>query len=185
MEIPMKRFRLSVAALMGVVLLLALGMAALRANTDIWASAMFTAAVSLFSVAIIAAMAIRGSARFTWMGMAVFGWIYLVISFGPWPGSTTEPPPLITSVLLDYVQDYILTTNKIPYLYTAPVNPHPFLEKLGGLPGAAPPPGGYRNIGSISPYLQTGQCLGGMLFGIMGAVAGRLISARRGQIETA
>jgi hypothetical protein len=180
----MKRFHLSVATLMGVVLLLALGMAALRANTVIWASAMFTAAVSLFSVAITAAMVIRGSARFTWMGMAVFGWIYLVIAFGPWPGSTIEPPTLITDVILTCLHDYILITDNMLYSYSAPVKPHPYLNKIGGPPGAAPPLGGYKDIGSISPYLQTGHCLGGMLFGIMDAVAGRLISTRRGQIET-
>jgi hypothetical protein len=69
----MRRFRFSVAGLMGVVLLLALGMVALRAQSVIWASAVFTFAVALFSAAIVGALATRGPARFTWTGMAVFG----------------------------------------------------------------------------------------------------------------
>ena len=40
---------------------------------------------------------IAASRRFIWAGMAVFGWAYLIISFGPWPGNAVGPPPLLPS----------------------------------------------------------------------------------------
>jgi hypothetical protein len=183
----MKRFHFSVAALMGVVLLLALGMASLRANTAMWASAMFTAAVILFATAIVAALAIRGLGRFTWTGMAVFGWVYLIIAFGPWIGNATGPPPLLPSSLLDYIQDYVLSNGHQPYVYfTESINQINKQMTFSGnlVPGAAPPPGGYKTV-DIRSYLQTGHSFGGMLFGIMGALVGRFIAARSGQSETA
>jgi hypothetical protein len=183
-ELPMKRFHFSVAASMGVVLLLALGLAALRANTVMWASVVFTAVVSLFSTAIVAAIAIRGPGRFTWVGMAVFGWIYLAIAFGPWAGGTADPPPFITSWLLDYFKGYILTGKNEAFTYQIQVTEtRANRTRFEGIRGPAPPPGGYKNIGSITPFVQASHCVGGVLFGILGAVVGHFISARSGHHE--
>ncbi len=71
----MKRFRFSVAGLMAVILLLAVGMAALRDPTTLWARAIFTAAVTLFAASLLGAMIHRGIPRFSWAGLAVFGWV--------------------------------------------------------------------------------------------------------------
>ena len=111
----MRRFRFSVAGLMAVILLLAVGMAALRDPAELWASVIFTAAVTLFAASVIGAMAHRGARRFIWAGLAVFGWAYLVISFGPWPGNAVGPPPLLPSSILDRLQDYIVSDGKSAY----------------------------------------------------------------------
>ena len=100
----MSRFHFHVAGLRGVVLLLAVGMAAVRAATALRPSAIFTVAVILFSTAVFGVMATRGSVRFTWAGRAVFAWIYLALAFSPWRENPVLPPPLLTEALLDYVR---------------------------------------------------------------------------------
>jgi hypothetical protein len=176
----MRQFRFSVAALMAVIVLLAVGMAALRDPTTLWASAIFTAAVTLFAASVIGAMAHRGGTRLSWAGMSIFGWIYLIISFGPWPGNAVEPPPLLPSCLLDHFQDYIVSDGKTPY--TTEERYIDYYKTMTRLRSWSPPtaslPGGFKSV-DLTVYRQTGRSLGAMLFGILGAFAGRFFAARR------
>ncbi len=176
----MRRFRFSVAGLMAVILVLTIGMAALRDPTPLWASTIFTAAVVLFAASLLGAMAHRGVPRFSWAGMAVFGWVYLITSFGPWPGNSVGPPPLLPSALLDQFQEYIVSDGKAQYstigMYID------YYKSTSGVRGtgtqlAAQPPGVYKTV-DVIVYMQTGHSLGAMLFGILGAFAGRFFAAR-------
>jgi hypothetical protein len=178
----MRRFRFSVAGLMAVILVLAIGMAALRDPTTLWASAIFTAAVILFAASLLGAMIHRGVRRFSWAGMAVFGWSYLVVSFGPWPGNMVGPPPLLPSCLLDHYQHFIVSDGKTIY-YTSGIYID-YYKSTTGIRGAGTPMGGGSIMGGIktvdvTAYNQTGHSLGAMLFGIIGAFAGRFFAARR------
>ncbi len=177
----MRRFRFSVAGLMAAILVLAIGMAALRNPTPLWASTIFTAAVTLFAASVIGAMVHHGVPRFSWAGMALFGWIYLIISFGPWPGNSIVPPPLLPSCLLDHFQEYMISDGKTPYrtheIYFDYYKMMSGFRRRSGIPGSAPP-GGYKDV-DITVYKQTGHSLGAMLFGIIGAFAGRFFAARR------
>lgn len=71
----MNRLRLSLAALMAVIGLVAIGIAALRFSKPLWASAVFSLAVALFSVGILGACTPHGRFRMAWLGFAAFGWI--------------------------------------------------------------------------------------------------------------
>ena len=51
-------------------------------------------------------------------GMAVFGWVYMIIAFGPWTKDAIGPPPLLTSALLEYLQDQVVS--ETPYLVAVP-----------------------------------------------------------------
>jgi hypothetical protein len=186
----MRRFRFTVAGLIAVILLLAIGMAALRNPTELWASAVFTAAVSLFASSAVGAMAHRGVRRFTCAGLAIFGWVYLVFSFGSWMGNSVGTPPLLPSCLLDYLQDHIVSDGKTPY--TADVEYNTFHSKTSVFRLTTPPSepststrqfapstaAGWRRV-NMTAYKQTGHSLGAMLFGILGAFAGRFFAARR------
>jgi hypothetical protein len=50
-------------------------------------------------------------------------------------------------------------------------------------PGAALPPGGFKYV-DITVYRQVGHSLGGILFGILGALVGRFLAARSERSET-
>src|SRR5690349_14196326 len=88
---------------MAIVLLVGVGVAALRSASVLWSSAVFTLAVAVLSGAVLGAIARRGRSRMTWAGFALFGWIYLGTTFGPWAdGNGVTPPPYVTRWLLDY-----------------------------------------------------------------------------------
>ena len=145
----MTRFRLSIAQLMAIVLLVGLGFAALRNANDFWAIAIFNLAIFLNATALVAAILRRGRARAAWVGFAVFGWAYLLIDllpdrssgsfgFGPIP-----KPHLLVDRGLALIQLYMQ------------------------------PPGGFGVV-----HDQVSHSLQIILFGLVGTVVAQFIAAK-------
>src|SRR5258708_5588979 len=101
--------RLSIAGLMGVVLVVALGLVALKEGTETWASATFLLTSILLLGAVLSAMHGRGALRAGWIGFALFGWAYMLFVFGGWWGEPIKvsPPPVPTRWLLDQLHERI------------------------------------------------------------------------------
>jgi hypothetical protein len=142
----MTRLRFTLAQLMAIVLYLGFGFAALR-NADFWASATYTVAFLMISVAPLGALARKGRARMVWAGFAVFGWAPLLVgalphlyvrSFGLIPS-----PRLLTERGFDYL---------LPYLWTP--------------------------RGIETSHAQVFYSLDIILFGLLGAVLGRLLAVK-------
>ena len=93
--------RISVAWLMGLVGIVALGLAAMRAGSYLaWSVAMGTMLLGL-SVSSVAAM-VRPSPAASWRGFAAFGWIYFGLTFFN-PGFSDiagHPFPFLIPVIL-------------------------------------------------------------------------------------
>ena len=70
----MTRFRFSLVGLMAAVFIAAVGFAALRNATEVWAHTAFTLALGIFFFAILAVFFGQGGVRRFWCGFAVFGW---------------------------------------------------------------------------------------------------------------
>jgi hypothetical protein len=112
--------RLSVAGMMGVVLLAAMSAAALSAESEVWSSAIYSLALTTVGFAVVGAMLHRGPARAFWMGFALFGGMYAYLAFDGdiwtngigglrrWASSdgTAPRPRLVTDVLLDTLYQY-------------------------------------------------------------------------------
>jgi hypothetical protein len=79
----MRRFRFTIASLIGVVLFTAVAFAALREATVLWDSVVFTLTVCVFSAAVLLAVHRVGPARAYWLGFALFGGGYLVATLVP------------------------------------------------------------------------------------------------------
>jgi hypothetical protein len=153
----MKRLRFTLAQLMAVVLYVGFGFAALRNADELWASLTFTLAIITISMAFVGAFARKGRARTTWCGFAVFGLAYLII--GLWP-----PLNALTSVY---------------FSYSSGQRPTPVLLIDWGLHHLQPylhplPPGATGFI----PYDQVSHSLGSIVFGLVGAVLGRLVAVK-------
>lgn len=153
----MTHFRFSLAQLMAAVIYLGLGFAALRNADRLWASATFTLSIVAISTALLGALIRRGRARPVWIGFAVFGWTYLLIStlpprasgglgFGPLP----LPPSLIEWGMASLQ----------PYLWPVP---------SGQM---------WNSASLLTPYEQVGHSLGIVLFGSVGAFVGRFLAMR-------
>jgi hypothetical protein len=105
------RLRFSIRAVMGLVLIVAVGVAALRYPTDLVASLVLSATVLLVGVAILGAIFRRGAPRAFYAGAALFGLGYLVLAFGPWC-ETAVRPKLVTTRLLDAAFPRVHTAKK-------------------------------------------------------------------------
>ena len=67
----------------GVVVITAVGLAALRDASEIWAGIMLTLVLLILGTAVFGAIYSRGRQRAGWLGFAVFGWGYFMLAFGP------------------------------------------------------------------------------------------------------
>lgn len=105
----MARPRLSIAGLLGSVVIAAVGFAALHNASPLWAGFVVLAAVALLALAVLGAVYRRGAKRAFWLGFDLFGAGYLFVAFdlllgGPLPPSKWNPEsmryPLLTTLVL-------------------------------------------------------------------------------------
>jgi hypothetical protein len=144
----MTRLRLTIAQMMGSVLLVGFGFAALRNADRFWASAAFGLAVISVSAALVGAYARKGSARMSWAGFATTGGACLAtwLSSAQTVGSLSGPPQTLLQPILAKFQPYI--------------NPAAF----GGA--------------AFVTYTQIGNSLSVILLALVGAVVGRLVAVK-------
>jgi hypothetical protein len=183
------RFRFSIAGLMAAVLVLAVGFAALRAASALWASAVFTLTVILFAAAILGAVASRGPSRIAWLGFGVFGWTYLLATFWLWPvPNGVTAPPFLTKALLDLFQPSlntatVMTIDPGPPGETSiepPPNVSTIIPGTGNLATTTPFPG---RIINLRDYRRIGHMLVAIILGLLGALLGTLFSTESASVR--
>jgi hypothetical protein len=98
----MRRIRFTIASLLVVVLFVAIGFTALRESSDLWDSGLFSVTLGVLLISILLAIHRAESRRTFWIGFALFGWGYLVLSLFP----ATESR-LITTQALTYLDSLV------------------------------------------------------------------------------
>jgi hypothetical protein len=68
---------------MASVVLFAVGGAALRSASPLWASIIFSLTLGILATAVLGSLFSRRSRPF-WSGFVLFGWGYMTLVFGPW-----------------------------------------------------------------------------------------------------
>jgi hypothetical protein len=94
----MRTFRFPIAGLMGTVLVVAIALAALRNASETWAGVTFLMTCAVLCLAIVGVVCRGGRERAWWLGFALFGWGYLLLSL--W--STVNLP---TMTVLDVIAE--------------------------------------------------------------------------------
>ena len=163
------RLRFSIMGLMALVLTVAIGFAALRNPSELWASALFTLAVGLLCVAVLGVAFRHGHKRQFWMGFAVFGWAYLILVFA---SDALSPPPLLTTKLLSFADQQINPKSDTPIFITGVLNG---TISANSLPSRATMP--ITGPNSLLFY-QIGQALATLIVALVGGIAARIFAAR-------
>ena len=91
----MKSFRISLAASMAIIALIALGLAGMVSATRVWTAVAGTLTLALLLTALLAAGMLSGGDRAFWTGFALFGWVYLLLVNWDWVGASSamiSPP---------------------------------------------------------------------------------------------
>ena len=102
----MKRYRLTIARMLGITASIGVGLAALRSATQLWASFAFTLTLGLLTISVLAAFYRCGHRRAFCVGFSACGWSYLVMCFAPWFEGFVGPS-LSTTAVLDFLYPVI------------------------------------------------------------------------------
>ena len=113
----MRRFRLSIRAVMAIIVLAALGFAALRNADPFWAGVVAFATYLLLAASILGVVYRREAKRAFWLGFALMGIGYAMIAHefvmggsSDHTGKIVEPEPkapLVTAALLDRLKPFL------------------------------------------------------------------------------
>ncbi len=184
----MRRFRFSIAGLIGVVCLAAIGLAAIRASSAPWAGALTSITYFSLIASFLGIVFRRGSRRVFWIGFALLGWSYIALNYSTWGALV--------------VRHYLLAPNLADVLFEV-IHPDEASERgsvsgiggfmgMGGMGGGMG--GGMRNMaiggvaaGPPSPttasplaITQIVICLEALLWAYLGGWAARYFASRRG-----
>jgi hypothetical protein len=92
--------RFTIAGLMGLVVVVAVGVAAMRFASETWAGVLLMLTLGVLGAAVLAFHERSGPRRSWWRGFALFGWGYVALALGPW-ASEVVAPQLPTTAGLD------------------------------------------------------------------------------------
>lgn len=81
----MKRPRFTIAEIALFVLVLAIGLAAIRSGSDAWAGAILSVTYFTLFCSLLGIAFGRKTRRVYWLGFALLGWAYLALFLWPWP----------------------------------------------------------------------------------------------------
>ncbi len=159
----MCNIRFPIAGLMLAVLVVALGLAALRNASDIWAGETFLLTCAVLTLAVVGVACGGDSHRAWWLGFALFGWGYLLLAL--WSS-------------LD------LPTTQLTNWFQTRLNAKPpgggglqSVELAGGFGGSVSTP-------PVAPFQQIGHCLWALLAALIGGtVSSLLFGGRRDRTE--
>jgi drug/metabolite transporter (DMT)-like permease len=189
-------FQFSIKALLGSVVFVALACTALLNASEWWASAACTVTLAVLLIAVLASVFRRGPRRAFWLGFAIFGWTYVLLTF--WPASDPTFP----------CQRHVLTTRLsrwayfglLPLVRTPPAEPvpmAPFSGRSGGgdsyvrdefrdratlvlTPAAPAPPAPPRTYyPDYTPFLTIAEWLWTLLLAMLGGILARYLYATR------
>lgn len=175
----MKRFR--IRTLMGLVLLVAVGLALVARPTPIGNAVAFTASLFAVLVAVIGAMTARGRVRARCLGFMTLGGGYLLLSLGPWCEKNVRPH-LATTALIDRAYTVMgIGGDQVTSVYhTFVTSQDQAVPSRGELFVSAFPPRAGR---SLSDFRRLSHSFLAILLGAVGAfIADRF--ARRSNVRT-
>jgi hypothetical protein len=173
----MKRPKITIAHLIIVVVVAAIGLAAIRSGTAAWAGAMFSITFFAMICSLLGVALGRGMRRIYWLGFATLGWSYLLLVYTPW--------------LDRMVGRFLLAPNLFAYLEEILHADSPGPSGLQSLPvgllGAAATAGGFgglppaESVEELSDFQRIGLAMEALLWAFLGGwVACYFASGRNG-----
>ena len=165
------RYRISIASMMAVILVIALCLAALRINSPFWGGILLLSTLALLCSAIIMPLAESGPSRLAWIGCAVFGWPCFILGFGPVANERLGPPrtTAMFEEAIPYINPELASEIK---KYTPPGR----LE----VTGYSEPPGNVAGyVPGLQRYRQSSHSVLTLGFAAMGAILGYSHAVRR------
>jgi hypothetical protein len=179
--------RISLATLIGIVAVLALGLAGMLSASRLWLMLASTAMLAILLTAILAAWLFSGIDRAFWVGFALFGWIYLIMVNWDWVGGQIGYE---LTVGFSEAAEWVLPEVKGPAIvFGAPTPPPVPATSAAPFPQAVPAPPAFVNPVNymelarqrqikIGNFVQIGRIFGALVFAVLGGWIGRALAER-------
>jgi hypothetical protein len=161
--------RFSIPSLMAVILLIGLGLAAMRSASFLCLQVIYTATVVALLLSILLAKYSRSDSPF-YIGFAVFGWGYFLLAIGPWTFWITSWVSGRGIVLA--TRAYVLLLSNYPIDFLA--------VHLASETVSVPVQGADAIVQSSDIAAGVGHILFVWLFGLVGGLMATYLSSRRG-----
>jgi hypothetical protein len=196
----MRRPRFTIANLLVIVVFLAIGLGALREATDIWDSGVFGVILTVLLISVLLIIHRKGIKRAYWIGFALFGGSYLVMTLVPSVETrlpTTKGLAYLDSKVSDRLTGwtFVVSTDGVGGNTGKPVQGAAF-----SVGGSTPTTNRVTSLGlwnmatggtiagsngSSENFLRNGHSLLGLLMAIFGAHLSRYlcVSGRPGRAE--
>jgi hypothetical protein len=167
----MRRPQISIAGLVLVIAVVAVGLAAIRSGSPAWSGAMFSIMAFAMISSLLGVALTRGLRRAYWSGFALLGWSYLILVYVPW--------------LHENVGQFLLA----PHLFEeldAVIHPGGAGENvsMGGFRSMALFGGGAMaggGVADLTPFQRIGLALEALLWAYLGGWAAHAFASHRGQ----
>ena len=167
----MKHTRITIAELVLVVVVVAIGLAAIRGQSAAWAGAMLSITFFAMICSLLGIALGRGPRRVYWSGFAVLGWSYLFLMYVPW--------------LYTQVGTYLLAPNLFPVLdemlHAEPSAAQGLQSVPVGFLGATAVGGGFSPgvaaVTDVSDLVRIGIAMEALLWAFMGGWAARYFAS--------
>jgi hypothetical protein len=193
----MPTFRISLAALMAIIGVIALGLAGMVSASRFWTASAATVTLALLLAAILSARLSDGTERPISAGFALFGWTYLLLVNWDWVGGQFGHD---LTAGLNEVAEAIFPEVRAPVIPTSPaaslpgqiiqnmtVRPAQTPAELTPVPSPTSPVVNqfdylelvHRRQTKIGNFVQIGRMLLSLLFALVGGFLGRLLAQRR------
>lgn len=174
----MRFSKLPLWSLMVAIVVIGSGFAALKNSSDLVASAVLTLAVGLFCGAFITAVSTNGRRRAIWLSFALFGTLYLGLTFRPDFSTTSFRPPTLlltnwVSISLEYLRPRVLPPPILDPRFTPAEDYLSFQSNVPPNRVAVTVILGQREL----DYLAIGNRLAALLIGFLSSLATILITA--------
>ena len=184
----MRRYRFSIQGLMAFIVIVALGLVALRTPSRIWTNAWYSLALGSVTLAVPAAVGTIAERRAFWIGFACSSGVYFAFTLAPWVGDEAGHH-LVTTALLDLASPHIVDNRYMIPTYIAGLNPplwgvDPTPWQAWNLPDFRTSSNrtwsvGYVTLHSPPLYLRIGHGLFTLIAGLVGGELARFLYLRR------
>lgn len=192
---PLRRIRVSIGGMIGLVALAALGFAAIRVASPAWAGALTSLTFFAMVASLLGIVFGRGSRRVFWTGFASLGWAYLFLANTSW--FAPSPNPMLGPARIG---QFFLAPALSPVIYDLlhSVEGSGFRDFTGGMRGGmggmgggmGGMGGGMRSMAmggaplpppSVDPYdfLRIGRSLEALLWAFLGGWTARYFASGR------
>jgi hypothetical protein len=196
----MSRFRISLATLLMIVAVVALGLAGMVSASRFWTAAAATVTLALLLAAVLAAWLLAGADRAFWAGFALFGWVYLLLVNWDWVGGqfghdltaglsavaeaifpevAPTGPPQVSGALafgLRTPPDQTAVGPRAPAVVAPTLPPSPSAATIAGFDFFEMTQQRQIKIGN---FVQIGRMLLALLFALLGGFLARTMAERR------